>query len=217
MLQIPIIKYMLKQKTILVLSAHCDDAPIGCGGLLLRLKEENKSNCRIVSVVFSGGNDEVRKKEEEDASKAFGMELYSVFSFPDTGLPNYWYEIKSKLIRLRDELGTENIGAVICPLREDQHQDHRIVAENAWRIFRNHMILEYELQKYEGDLSKPNLYVEIPKKIAEKKIHILMECYKSRSVHNWWKEKNFEALMSVRGMEINKDFAEGLTVRKILI
>jgi len=217
MLQIPIIKYILKQKSILVLSAHCDDAPIACGGLLLRLKEESKSSCRILSVVFSGGDDEVRKKEEEDAAKYFGVELYRIFSFPDTGFPNHWYEIKTNLFRLREELGADNIGAVISPRCEDQHQDHRIIAENAWRIFRNHMIFEYELQKYEGDLSKPNLYVEIPKEVAEKKIQILMECYKSRIIHNWWKEENFEALMRVRGMEINTEFAEGLTARKILI
>ena len=63
---------------------------------------------------------------------------------------------------------------MFCHHRLDEHQDHRTVAELVWNTFRNHLIAEYEIPKYEGDLGQPNLFVRLPRAIADRKIELLM-------------------------------------------
>jgi LmbE family N-acetylglucosaminyl deacetylase len=217
MIQFPFFN-ALNKKVILVLSAHCDDAAIGCGGLLLRLLEyKNTNNIRLVSIVFSGGNNEKRTEEEKNASKDFGLEVNNIFSFTDTRLPDVWYEIKNILFDIGNMLGFDNIGMVVCPNIHDLHQDHRTIAENVWHVFRNHFIVEYEIQKYEGGLIQPNFYVKLTEDQAIKKAKLIMKNYPSRSCHHWFNIETFLSLMRIRGIEANTKFAEGFTVRKIIV
>lgn len=204
-------------QSILVLSAHCDDAEIGCGGLLLRLARHFGDRCPRKGIVFSGGDQEERKREQLAAARAFGLQDVAVHAYPDTLLPNHWHDIKDDLLAFREELGSDGLGLVLCPRLDDRHQDHQVVAENAWRVFRDHIILEYELPKYEGDLAHPNVYVKLTEAEAGQKVNSLMECYPSRSFHHWWSRDTFMALMCLRGIEANVGWAEGFFARKILV
>ena len=214
---LPILKNLPPDHVILVLSAHCDDAEIGCGGLLRRLAHEAADGCEMRQVVFCGGDDPVRKNEQLLASREFGMEQTTIHAYPDSLLPNHWQEVKNDLLSLRDEIGSDRISMVICPRLEDRHQDHRVVAENVWRVFRNHLILEYEIPKYEGDLGRPNLYVELTQEQALEKVDLLLRCYESRSEHSWWRRDTLLALMRLRAVEANTEWAEALTARKMLL
>ncbi|KFB74493.1 MAG: bacillithiol biosynthesis deacetylase BshB1 [Candidatus Accumulibacter phosphatis] len=207
----------LRGKAVLVLSAHCDDAPIGCGGTLLRLTAEMGGECEFKAVVFSGGDDAVRVAEEEDAMRSFGISLQTVYPFTDSQLPDHWFDIKREMLDIRDKVGSNRIGLILCPRLEDRHQDHRVIAENAWRVFRQHLILEYEIPKYESDLGHPNVYVTLDATQAQAKVDRLLHSYPSRRIHHWWSREIFLSLMRVRGVEANCTFAEGLYARKWII
>lgn len=213
---IPFLRSLRRDQTVLVLSAHCDDAELGCGGLLKRLVQDGEYH-EIRHVVFSGGNNPIREEEERNASLAFGIRHATFHSYPDSLLPNYWHEIKKDLLMLRDEIGIGHIGIVLCPRLDDRHQDHRVVTENVWRVFRDHLILEYEIHSYEGDLGQPNIYVELTEAQANEKADLLVKCYPSRACHRWWNRENFLALMRLRGVEANVAYAEGLIARKMLV
>ncbi len=101
----------------------------------------------------------------------------------------------------------------------DLHQDHRIVGELTWNTFRDHLIAEYEIPKYEGDLGNPNLFVPLARSIAQRKIELLMRHFRSQATRRWFRPETFEALMRIRGIECNaaEGFAEGFYVRKLVI
>lgn len=199
-------------RSVLVYAAHCDDAALGAGGLLRRLSAP-ALGLAITSIVFTGG-DGPRRAEEEAAALALGVQDLRVLDLPDTGLPRHDEQIKSDMWATRDRIGADNIALVLCPRLEDRHQDHRTVAENVWRIFRDHLILEYEIAKYEGDLARPNLYVPLSADEAQAKADTLLRCYPSRAVHHWWQPHALQALMALRGIECNSPFAEAFVARK---
>jgi LmbE family N-acetylglucosaminyl deacetylase len=207
----------LRGKTVLIFSAHCDDAAIGCGGTLQRIGTETDGECTRIGVVLSGGSDSVRAAEERDAMSRLGVEPRYLYDFPDTRLPDHWFEVKQAMLGLRDEIGASNIGLILCPRLEDRHQDHRVVAENVWRVFRQHFIIEYEIVKYEADLGHPNFYVNLDGGVAERKVDLLLNAYRSRRCHHWWSAETFFSLMRLRGIESNCTYAEGLYVRKLVV
>lgn len=213
----PLLEGLRPGQVVLVFSAHCDDAPIGCGALLRRLADKFGEQCPRQSYVFTGGNDPVRRREEEAASSAFGLCAPKFYDFPDSFLPNHWHEVKEAMHRIREEVGRDRVGLVLCPRLEDRHQDHKVLAENVWRIFRDHLVLEYEIHKYEGDLGQPNVYLRLTEQEAQAKTDLIMASYASRACHTWWSPETFQALMRVRGVEVNAPFAEAYTARKLLI
>jgi LmbE family N-acetylglucosaminyl deacetylase len=214
---IPLLQSLQPGQVVLVLSAHCDDAEIGCGGLLRRLDRELGKKCEKIQVAFSGGDDPNRKQEQLVASRAFGMDRIVVHAYPDSLLPDHWQEIKADLLKLREEVGEDRIGMILCPRLDDRHQDHRVVAENVWRVFRNHLVLEYEIVKYEGDLSTPNVYAGLSESQAREKVNLILNSFPSQAWHHWWNPETFLALMRLRGVECRTEFAEGFVARKLLL
>jgi LmbE family N-acetylglucosaminyl deacetylase len=207
----------LRGKAVLIFSAHCDDAPIGCGGTLQRIATETGGNCERIAMVFSGGNDSLRAAEERVAMAWLGVQLRQLYDFTDSRLPDYWFDIKQEMLSLRDEIGEQRIGLILCPRLEDRHQDHRVIAENVWRVFRHHLIMEYEIAKYEADLGHPNIYVNLDNGEAQAKVELLLDTYPSRRCHHWWSAEAFYSLMRLRGIESNCTFAEGLYARKMTL
>jgi LmbE family N-acetylglucosaminyl deacetylase len=201
---------------VLVLSAHCDDAALGCGALMRRLRQEGPSGPELRAIVFSGGDDAVRSVEERRAADAFGITKLDLLSYPDSLLPNHWHEIKAHLLAVRQEIGSERIALILCPRIDDRHQDHRIVTENVWRVFRDHLILEYEVFKYEGDVGQPNVYIPLAESEAQAKLTALVNCYPSRRTHHWWNPDTLCAPMLLRGIECNEKYAEAFVARKLV-
>ena len=199
---------------ILCLGAHCDDIEIGCGGTLLRLIEENPK-AEILWVVFA--SNPVRKAEAQACAEAFlagaAKSEVVIHAYRDGFLPNHWAEIKDDFEAIKKRFVPD---LVLTHYRSDLHQDHRIVSDLAWNTWRDHMILEYEIPKYDGDMGIPNFFVRLEPKTCDAKIAHLMKHYATQAGKQWFMEDTFRALLRLRGMEANSPtrFAEAFYGRK---
>ena len=101
--------------------------------------------------------------------------------------------------------------------RDDRHQDHRVLAELTWNTWRDDLILEYEIPKYDGDLGRPNVYVPLSAAQVHRKVASLMAVFASQRSKRWFSEETFRALLRLRGIEAGADWAEAFHGRKTLI
>ena len=202
---------------ILCLGAHCDDIEIGCGGALLKLIGEYPVN-RLKWVVFA--SDETRKQEALRSAGAFleGGEdrEVAVLNYRDAFLPASAQEIKERFEAIKKEFSPN---LVFTHYRHDQHQDHRLLSDLAWNTFRDHLILEYEIPKYDGDLGAPNCFVPLTEEQVHRKVEILLGCFASQKEKHWFDKETFLALLRIRGMESARPtrYAEAFHVRKMII
>ena len=200
--------------SILCLGAHSDDIEIGCGGALIKLIETFPES-EFLWVVLSANDTraaEARKSAGIYLDKVRHKEIL-VESFRDSFFPYQGQAIKEYFEKLKPRM---NPDIVFAPYRRDLHQDHRLVSELTWNTFRNHLILEYEILKYDGDLGTPNMFVPLDRNTCSEKIGRLMACFKSQSSASWFEEECFYSLMRVRGVESNSPsrYAEAFYCRK---
>jgi LmbE family N-acetylglucosaminyl deacetylase len=200
---------------ILCLGCHSDDIEIGCGGTILRLAEQYPG-CEFHWVVFSAVG--VRHAEAQRAAELFaGKRLKAPLlkSFQDGFMPFLGAEVKAAF----EELKPITPDLIFTHNRSDAHQDHRLIGELTWNTFRDHMILEYEIPKYDGDMGQPNVFVPLESKQYEIKIRYIMESFSSQRAKRWFREETFLSLMRLRGMECNASsgYAEAFYGRKLLL
>lgn len=204
-------------RNILCLGAHCDDIEIGCGGTLLRLRQENPQ-LRFDWVVFS--STPARKREAHKAARMFlGPSTRShvtIGNFRDSFFPYEGKAIKEFFESIKKRISPD---LIFTHYRDDLHQDHRVVSELTWNSFRNHLILEYEIPKYDGDLGSPNFLVGFDEAICERKIRNILTAFRSQSEKKWFTDDTFRALLRIRGVECNAEgrYAEGFYLRKALV
>ena len=200
---------------ILCLGAHSDDIEIGCGGTILRLIRDYP-NCKISWVVFSATG--VRKNEAHRAAELFaGKERLTelkLLEFRDGFMPYRGEEIKQVFEDLKQGVKPD---LILTHQGQDAHQDHRLLSERTWNTFRDHLILEYEIPKYDGDFGRPNVFVAIDEQIARQKTRQLMDCFESQRTKHWFDEETFLGLMRLRGMECASRYAEAFYCRKLTI
>jgi LmbE family N-acetylglucosaminyl deacetylase len=202
---------------ILCLGCHSDDIEIGCGGTILRLIEE-QAHCRFHWVVFSAIG--VRKAEAQRAAELFAgsarLEQLLLNEFPDGFMPFVGADVKRVFEELKKTVSPD---IIFTHTRKDAHQDHRLLSELTWNTFRNHLILEYEIPKYDGDLGQPNVFVPVEKDTYQKKIRHLMEAFGTQRSKHWFTDETFLALMRLRGMECvaPSGYAEAFYCRKIVL
>lgn len=198
---------------VLCLGAHCDDIEIGCGGTIMRLTRECKIQ-HLKWVVFTSSDE--RKAEAEKSAEYFTEKCNEkeviVKKFKDGFLPYKAEEIKG----LFEELKPFNPDIIFTHYRYDLHQDHRMVCELTWNTFRNHLIFEYEIPKYDGDFGTPNCFVVLDSEIVKKKIKAVMDYFKSQKSKQWFDEETFFSLMRIRGIESASPtkYAEAFYARK---
>ena len=202
---------------ILALGAHADDLEIGCGGTLLRLRQAY-DDLQVHWVVL-GCEEEARAREAERSAHALvGADAVEVSlgRYPDAFLPYRGEDVKRLFERLKGDVEPD---VVLTHYRHDLHQDHRLVCELTWNTFRDHLILEYEVPKYDGDLGAPNVFVHLDQAIAEQKIAHVLEHFPSQATRRWFTGDLFRSLLRIRGMESNSPsgFAEGFYARKLLV
>ena len=202
---------------ILLLGAHCDDIEIGVGGTLLRLIAEQPA-LAVRWVVLSSSA--IRAAEAARSAAAFlaGAPAADVAieSFRESFFPWVGGEIKEYFERLKTTFEPD---VVFTHTRDDRHQDHRVVADLTWNTFREHLILEYEIPKYDGDLGAPNLFVPLAEGLARRKVELLLENFPSQQRRHWFDEATFLGLMRIRGMESGggERFAEAFHCRKLIL
>ena len=201
---------------ILCMGAHCDDIEIGCGGTLLKLIESGKV-AQVKWLVFA--SDETRKKEAIASAEAFLLKVVNkeitVFDYRDAFLNFSAFEIKEHFERIKKGF---NPDLIFTHYRHDRHQDHRLISDLTWNTFRSHLILEYEIPKYDGDLGIPNSFFHLNETIAKQKVNILLKEFKSQKNKHWFDEETFLSLMRIRGMEAAclTKYAEAFHLRKVV-
>ena len=201
---------------VLCLGCHSDDIEIGCGGTLLRLAEEYPSAV-FHWVVFSATG--VRETEARQAASLFaGNRLGEVLlkDFPDGFMPYVGNQVKAVFEQLKTAFSPD---LILATSRQDAHQDHRLIGELVWNTFRDHLILEYEIPKYDGDMGRPSLFVPLEQQHYLKKVDCLMQVFPSQQSKRWFQRDTFLALMRLRGMECNapSGHAEAFYGRKLTL
>jgi LmbE family N-acetylglucosaminyl deacetylase len=216
MLPLHLEKAAAEGMSLLCLGAHCDDIEIGCGGTLLHLKAAFP-RLKFHWVVFSASG--LRGREAAKAADLFtaGCEKEILLKeFRDGFLPYRGGEVKELFEEVKSQVKPD---LIFTHWQGDAHQDHRLISELTWNTFRNHLILEYEIPKYDGDMGRPNFFVPLEAPLYENKVDYLFEAFDSQRSKRWFDRETFLGLMRLRGMESNSPsgYAEAFHCRKIVI
>jgi LmbE family N-acetylglucosaminyl deacetylase len=202
---------------VLAIGAHADDIEIGCGGTLLRLAETNPE-AEVVWVVLTGDDErgEEARRSAADFAGGFAASQVVLGGFRDGFLPYGGGEVKQLFEDLKATISPD---LIFTHQRADLHQDHRLACELTWNTWRDHLILEYEIPKYDGDFGVPNLFVHLDGSIVQRKVDLLLSHFGSQLDRRWFTEDLFRSLLRVRGMESNSPTgqAEAFYCRKIVL
>jgi LmbE family N-acetylglucosaminyl deacetylase len=202
---------------LLCIGAHSDDLEIGCGGTVLTWLASMPAN-EVTWVVLSAEG--ARASEARRSARALlthaAARKVVIGNFRDGYLPAQYSEVKSFFEDLKGEVDPD---VVLTHWLHDRHQDHRLAAELTWNTWRNHLVLEYEILKYEGDLGQPNAYVHVPAALARRKAAHLQRHFASQRSKAWFAADNFLGLMRLRGLECRapSGFAEAFHARKFVL
>lgn len=199
---------------VLCLGAHCDDIEIGCGGTILKLIE-NYTDITFYWVVFSSNLQ--REQEAYASASKFLSKVKSkviiIENFQDGFFPFIGSEIKQFFEQLKQNFKPD---IILTHYRHDLHQDHRLISDLTWNTFRNHLILEYEIPKYDGDLGNPNFFVHLDERVAQEKINYILDSFPSQNSKQWFTKETFLSILRIRGVESNapEKYAEAFSCRK---
>jgi LmbE family N-acetylglucosaminyl deacetylase len=203
-------------RQVLCLGAHSDDIEIGCGGTLLKLIAAIPTLTIYWVVLGANG-----QRQQEALKSAYSLldgvdkKLVIIKGFRDGFFPYVGAEIKECFEQLKAEVTPD---LILTHYRDDRHQDHRIVSDLTWNTFRNHLIWEYEIPKYDGDLGSPNVFVHLNEAVCHKKIGHLMQHFATQLNKGWFTEDTFLSLLRIRGIESNapERYAEAFYCRKMV-
>jgi len=202
---------------ILCLGAHCDDIEIGCSGTVLKLIAQQPETS-VTWVVL--GSSEVRAQEALESAHALLAPVRKknivIKAFRDGFFPYVGADLKTYFEELKREVSPD---VIFTHYRDDLHQDHRLMAELTWNTFRDHLILEYEIPKYDGDLGRPNLFVPLDEDLCQRKVDNILGSFRSQADKRWFTEDLFRAILRLRGMESNSPsgYAEAFYCRKAIL
>jgi LmbE family N-acetylglucosaminyl deacetylase len=199
---------------ILCLGAHPDDIEIGCGGTILQLSKL-LVDCHWDWVILTGS--EARHTEaRESASRFLGKDAsleLRLESFRDGYLPYEGAQVKDFFESIKREIQPN---LILTHFAMDKHQDHRLISDLTWNTWRDHLILEYEIPKFDGDLGQPQTYFDFDRATAERKAKTILEAFASQKSKEWFDSEVLMALMRLRGVECNAPgrYAEAFYARK---
>jgi LmbE family N-acetylglucosaminyl deacetylase len=201
--------------SVAVIGAHCDDIAIGAGATLIEILRDNPDLVIHALVLTGGGTD--REVEEKNAFAAICQNAdvrLTVADLPHDRLPDHWGRVKQLLAEFHRDCEPD---MVFGPQPSDYHPDHRLVAELIPTEFSDHLVLGYEILKWESDLPNPALFLPISADVARQKARLLAECYPSQSGRGWFDDEAFLGLMRVRGVQCRARYAEAFTVEKVVL
>jgi LmbE family N-acetylglucosaminyl deacetylase len=202
---------------LLAIGAHSDDIEIGCGGTILRLIEQGALS-EVCWVVLTGETKRAAEANQSAEALLAGVPASRVIlkDFRDGYFPYDGADIKAFFEELKAGISPD---LILTHQRSDLHQDHRVTCELTWNTFRDHLILEYEIPKYDGDMGAPNLFAPLAESLCRRKIDHLMTHFGSQVPKRWFKEDLFSGLMRLRGMECNSptSYAEAFYCRKAVL
>lgn len=203
--------------SVLCLGAHCDDIEIGCGGTILRLLEANAA-LEIRWIVFSGEPE--RAAEARKGAAAFLEQATAahvdVEAFRERYFPYVATGLKERFDALSAAVAPD---LVFTHYAADVHQDHRLLSELTYQAFRDQLILEYEIPKFDGDLGRPNVYVPLDAEHCDRKVAAILDAFPSQRAKPWFAEETFRSLLRLRGVEAKaaSGYAEAFHCRKVVL
>lgn len=198
-------------RSVVALGAHPDDIEIAAGGLLLSLP----AGVMVHYVLATGVP--ARQEEARAAATAFlsqGKVEFVLHDLPDGRLPAHWNAAK-EIVEAAARLGAPDL--VLAPSTDDAHQDHRLLGSLASTAFRDSLVMHYEIPKWDGDLSRRNVYVPLSRDQGRRKVALLHEHFPSQRARDWWDDEMFLGLARLRGMECRAHYAEAYTVTKSVV
>lgn len=200
--------------TVLCLGAHSDDLEIGCAGTILTLAAARRIDVRWV--VFGCYGERAAEATDSATTLLSGVpsKRIDVYQFRDGFFPYVGAEIKDVFERVKSEISPD---LILAHTSHDRHQDHRLINELTWNTFRDHLIYEYEIPKYDGDLGSPNTFVRLSDEVVDRKIRHLMDAFPTQRSRRWYDEETFRGLMRLRGVECASRYAEAFYVRKTVL
>lgn len=202
---------------LLCIGAHSDDLEIGCAGTVLQWLRQHPGSS-VTWVVLAGGGERAREARRSAVALLRGAAERQVLlgGFTDSNFPGEFKALKNWFEQLKRDTQPD---VILTHRLEDRHQDHRTAAELTWQTWRDHLVLEYEIPKYEGDLGQPNLYVPLPAVVARRKVEHLMRNFGTQRSRAWFRPQTFEGLMQLRAIECRaaEGFAEAFTARKLVL
>ena len=201
-------------RRVLALGAHADDIEIGCGATFLRLAAE-RPDLDVVWCVFCATPEREREARASAAAFLAGFASWRlvVKGLRDGYLPYLGAAVKDEFEALKREVAPD---LVLTHHRDDRHQDHRLVSDLTWNTWRDHLVLEYEIPKYDGDLGAPNLFSALPAELVDRKVALVLEHFRSQATKQWFTADLLRAIARIRGMECAapERFAEAFYCRK---
>jgi LmbE family N-acetylglucosaminyl deacetylase len=202
-------------RSMLLLGAHPDDIELGCGATILTLARR-RPDLRVRWVVMSGTPERAAEARASAAAFLDGIHETEIIvnDFPDRYFPAGYEALKDAVRTAGRDFDAD---LVLTHQRGDLHQDHRLLSELTLNTFRDHLILEYEVSKYDGDLGQPNVFVDVDRDTVAHKTSLLMKHFPSQRDRDWFDEETFRALMRLRGVECHAGdgYAEAFYGRKI--
>ena len=203
-------------RRLLAIGAHSDDLEIGCGGSILALTRASPQlEVRWVVLAANGDRAEEARRSAESFLAGVSNPAIEIHSFRDGYLPYDGGAVKDEF----ESLKSFDPELVLTHTRDDFHQDHRLACELTWNTFRDHLVLEYEIPKWDGDIGRPNLYVPLAESRVEEKLALLTQHFGSQRDKHWFDVDVFRGLMRLRGMECRSasGFAEAFVARKVTL
>ncbi len=217
MQRIPLFESGSGPRRILALGAHADDIEIGCGGTILRLVAA-RQDLEILWVVFSAAGSRNGEARASAAALLAGARHASVLLYDhrDGFFPYSGAAVKDSFEEVKRTFSPD---LIFTHFREDRHQDHRLVSDLTWNTWRDHMILEYEIPKYDGDFGSPNWFAPLPATVLDRKIAHVLEHFPSQSQKHWFDGELLRAVARIRGMECvaPEGYAEAFFCRKAVV
>jgi len=203
--------------SVLCIGAHSDDIEIGAGATILGWIERGVRLDVHWSVLSAQG---ARADEAHASATAFlaraARAVIDLAKFRDGFFPHQGSEIKDWFEALKKRASPD---VILCHWCGDAHQDHRQVSELTWNTFRNHVILEYEIPKWDGDTGRPNVYIPASRAVMERKTKLLSDHFGSQRSKDWFDGEIFMGLARLRGMECRAadGLAEAFHARKLTV
>jgi LmbE family N-acetylglucosaminyl deacetylase len=202
---------------VLCLGSHSDDIEIGSGGTILQLINFHR-DIEFYWVVFSANTR--RAEEAQQSANAFleNVQKKTVIlkNFKESFFPFLGEQIKDFFEQIKGDFSPD---IIFTHFRDDLHQDHRQISQLTWNTFRDHLILEYEIPKYDGDIGSPNCFVHLEEPVCQKKIDYILNNFASQKNKLWFDRETFLSLLRLRGVESNSPskYAEGFYCRKMVL
>jgi len=200
---------------LLCLGAHADDIEIGCGGAIMTLIASHPVSCTWV--VWSASAERRREAEASAGEILRGASetRIELESFRESYFPDQWAALKERL----EDLKAVEPDLILTHHLRDRHQDHATLAALTWQTWRDHLILEYEVPKYDGDLGRPSVFVPLEAGVAQRKLELLARAFPSQAGRQWFDPETFRGLMRLRGVECAapSGYAEAFHASKVTL